>query len=104
MIRITIRIKHAMISIMTTTVKNKPQGSSLWQLKRGESCVITGFDDAIQPRYKTRLTELGFRPGADIHCTVAPRLGAPKLYRVASAVYSLEKQIAELVSTKSQFA
>ncbi len=89
---------------MTTTAKHGPQDSSLWQLEKGESCVITGFDEAMQPRYKTRLTELGFRPGADIHCTVAPRLGAPKLYRVASAVYSLEKQIAELVSTKSQLA
>jgi len=93
-----------MIFIMNTTVKSEWQGGSLWQLKKGESCVITGFHAAMQPRYKTRLTELGFRPGADIHCTVAPRLGAPKLYRVASAVYSLERQIAELVRTKSPFA
>lgn len=77
---------------------------SLWQLRKGDSCVITGFDDALQPRFKTRLTELGFRPGADISCTVSPWLGAPKLYRVANAVYSLEKTIAELVSTKSSAA
>ncbi len=77
---------------------------SLWQLRRGDSCVITGFDEALQPRFRTRLTELGFRPGASIFCTMAPRLGAPKLYRVANAVYSLEKQIAELVGTKSQAA
>lgn len=77
---------------------------TLWNLKKGESCVITGFDDALQARYQTRLTELGFRPGAGIFCTVAPRLGAPKLYRVANAVYSLEKQIAELVSTETTAA
>lgn len=83
---------------------NSPTIRSLWNLKKGESCVITGFDDAMQARYKTRLTELGFRPGADISCTVAPRMGAPKLYRVANAVYSLEKQIAEQVSTENTAA
>ena len=104
MIRITIRIKSVMVLPMDKTRKIKAGGDSLWQLRRGESCVISGFDEAMQPRYMTRLTELGFRPGADVSCTVSPRLGAPKLYRVANAVYSLEKQIAELVSTKSQFA
>ncbi len=104
MIKITIRIKSVMVIPMRKVRENAPVASSLWQLRKGDTCVISGFDEAMQPRYKTRLTELGFRPGADVSCTVAPRLGAPKLYRVANAVYSLEKQIAELVSTKSQFA
>jgi Fe2+ transport system protein FeoA len=89
---------------MDTKQKTEGIKGSLWQLRKGDSCVITGFAAAMAPRYVTRLTELGFRPGADIFCTVAPRLGAPKLYRVANAVFSLEKQIAEMVSTKSQFA
>jgi Fe2+ transport system protein FeoA len=89
---------------MNRNPNSSVQDGSLWQLKKGDSCVITGFHAAMQSRYKTRLTELGFRPGADISCTVSPRLGAPKLYRVANAVYSLEKQIAELVGTKSQSA
>ena len=89
---------------MKNVPDNAPRVGSLWQLRKGDSCVISGFDEAMQPRYITRLTELGFRPGADVSCTVSPRLGAPKLYRVANAVYSLEKQIAELVSTKSRFA
>ncbi|MBE9538555.1 MAG: ferrous iron transport protein A [Proteobacteria bacterium] len=88
---------------MEKTRKDDSVRGSLWQLRRGESCVINGFDEAMQQRFKVRLTELGFRPGASVSCTVAPRLGAPKLYRVANAVYSLEKQIAEMVSTKSQF-
>ena len=104
MIRITIRIKSVIVPAMNTNPNCANPDGSLWQLKKGDSCVVTGFDEAMQPRYKTRLTELGFRPGADIFCTVSPRLGAPKLYRVANAVYSLEKQIAELVSTKSQGA
>jgi Fe2+ transport system protein FeoA len=104
MIRITIRIKSVIVHAMTRIQQCDVQNGSLWQLKKGDSCVVTGFDAAMQPRYKTRLTELGFRPGADISCTVSPRLGAPKLYRVANAVYSLEKQIAELVGTESRGA
>jgi Fe2+ transport system protein FeoA len=101
MVKITIRIKSVKVRLMKKHQNNSPGIRTLWNLKKGETCVITGFDDAMQARYKTRLTELGFRLGAGISCTVSPRLGAPKLYRVANAVYSLEKQIAELVSTEN---
>jgi len=104
MIRITIRIKSVKVYYMKKHENNSLANRTLWNLKKGESCVITGFDGTLQARYKTRLTELGFRPGAGISCTVAPRMGAPKLYRVANAVYSLEKQIAELVSTENSAA
>ncbi len=101
MIKITIRIKSVKVWVMKKHENSYQTIRTLWNLKKGESCVITGFDAKMQARYKTRLTELGFRLGAGISCTVAPRLGAPKLYRVANAVYSLEKQIAELVSTEN---
>jgi Fe2+ transport system protein FeoA len=104
MIKITIRIKSVRVRLMKKNENNSRAIGSLWNLKKGESCVITGFDDAMQARYKTRLTELGFRPGAGISCTVAPRLGAPQLYRVANAVYSRENQISELVSTENTAA
>ena len=91
-----------MVRFMNKIAENNSGDRSLWQLRKGASCVIRGFDDALPPRYVTRLTELGFRPGADVFCTVAPRLGAPKFYRVANTVYSLEKAIAELVSTSSK--
>lgn len=77
---------------------------TLWDLKRGESCVITRFDPALPDNYRTRLVELGFHPGSTVACVVAPRMGAPKLYRVASVVYSLERQIARLVSTGGEGA
>lgn len=77
---------------------------TLWDLKRGERCVITDFDTALPGNYKKRLIELGFHPGSTVACVVAPRLGAPKLYRVASVVYSLERQIAQLVSAKGESA
>ncbi len=75
---------------------------TLWQMKRGESRVIESFDPDLSSAYRTRLVELGFRPGARVACVVSPRLGAPKLYQVASAVYSLESQIARLVKIEVQ--
>ncbi len=66
-------------------------------MRRGESRVIDSFDQSLSENYRKRLVELGFQPGAQVACVVAPRLGAPKLFRVASTVYSLERQIARLV-------
>jgi Fe2+ transport system protein FeoA len=71
---------------------------NLWQLRRGESRTVGGFDARLRDVYRTRLVELGFNPGAAVTCVVAPRLGAPRLYRVGNAVYSLERQVAELVT------
>jgi len=76
---------------------SKIQCSNLWQMKRGVQSVIEGFDTALESSVKARLEELGFHQGARVLCTQAPRLGAPKLYKVGNAVYSLEKPIAECV-------
>ena len=70
---------------------------NLWMLKRDEQCQIVGFDSQLDSAIKARIDELGFRTGANILCTQAPRLGAPKLYRVGNAVYSLEKPVALMV-------
>jgi Fe2+ transport system protein FeoA len=74
---------------------------SLWQLSRGQTAVVKGFTQSLTEAYRVRLVELGFRPGAAIACTMAPKLGAPKLYRVDNAVYSLEQKIAECIQTES---
>jgi Fe2+ transport system protein FeoA len=70
---------------------------NLWLLKRDEQCQIVGFDSQLDSAIKARIDELGFRVGARVICTQAPRLGAPKLYRVGNAVYSLEKPVAMMV-------
>jgi len=70
---------------------------TLWHMRRGESRVIASFDQQLAENYRKRLVELGFHPGAEVACVVAPRLGAPKLFRVANTVYSLERQVAGLV-------
>lgn len=74
---------------------------SLWQMSRGNSCVVTGFDDSMKANIRLRLEELGFREGAVVTCSMAPSLGAPKLYQVANSVYSLEQPLAELVHIQS---
>lgn len=67
---------------------------SLWQLQRGDTVLIAHYSDALASNYCRRLQELGFRLGAKVVCTAAPSLGAPKLYRVDNAVYSLDKLVA----------
>lgn len=73
---------------------------SLWQMAKGERSIILGYDSRLSESFKNRLTELGFRAGAVILCTMTPRFGAPKLYKVANSVYSLERQVAELIKTE----
>ena len=70
---------------------------SLWQLQRGDTVLIARYSDALAEHYCRRLRELGFRPGAKVICTAAPSLGAPKLYRVDNAVYSLDKLVARAI-------
>lgn len=67
---------------------------SLWHLQRGDTVLIARYSDSLAEHYRRRLQELGFRPGARVMCTSAPSLGAPKLFRVDNAVYSLDRIVA----------
>lgn len=69
----------------------------LWQLNKGQRATIVGYAPEIAPNIRVRLTELGFREGARVDCTLKPRLGAPRFYRVANSVYSLERDVAHLI-------
>lgn len=69
----------------------------LWQLNKGQRATITGYAATLAPNIRIRLTELGFREGAVVDCTLKPRLGAPRFYRVANSVYSLERDVAQLI-------
>jgi Fe2+ transport system protein FeoA len=68
---------------------------SLWSLKAGDRGQITGFDDALAENYRVRLMELGFHPGEVVTCLQAPALAAPKVYRVANTIFSLDDEVAE---------
>lgn len=71
--------------------------ANLWQLKTGVSAVVCCFDKTMHQAQRQRLTELGFGVGAQVHCVLRTRFGAPRLYRGAGAVFSLERRIAQQV-------
>ena len=75
---------------------------SLWDLGRNEKATLTSFCTTLDDNYRIRLLELGFQPGANITCVVAPKLGAPKLYRVDNTVYSLDEKVAMLLNAIKQ--
>lgn len=70
---------------------------TLWDLIQGEQCHVQGFREQLDNSYRVRLMELGFHPGELVTCVQAPKLGAPKLYRVHNTIYSLDDYIAKLV-------
>ncbi len=47
-----------------------------------------------------RLMELGFHPGERVSCLQAPAMGAPRVYRVANTVYSLDDDVARHVRVR----
>lgn len=75
---------------------------SLWTLTRGQCGAIDSFDDALRDEYRIRLMELGFHPGEQVSCLQAPALGAPKVYRVANTVFSLDDQVATHVRIRPE--
>ena len=77
---------------------------TLWDLKQGNSATVHSFTSDLENSYRTRLSELGFHPGENISCVLAPSLGAPKLYRVNNSVYSLDDSVASLIKVGSQIS
>jgi len=74
--------------------------TTLWQLKAGQLCRIIGLDNKLDPRYQERVLELGFRPHTEVECLRSSALGAPKVYRVSSSVFSLEDSIASCIQVE----
>ena len=75
---------------------------TLWTLIKGQSGAIDGFDETLQDEYRIRLMELGFHPGEMVSCLQAPALGAPKVYRVANTVFSLDDDVASHVRIRPE--
>ena len=76
--------------------------STLWDLAPGERQLVGGFSDRLDDRYRLRLIELGFHVGESVTCVQAPKLGAPKLYRIHNAIYSLDDHIAMLINVEQR--
>tara|TARA_R110000772_G_scaffold261968_1_gene380721 strand:- start:4179 stop:4451 length:273 start_codon:yes stop_codon:yes gene_type:complete len=76
--------------------KSPPEApKTLWSLRRGEHCAITGYDDLLAEAYRVRLMEFGFYPGETVSCLQSPAFGAPKVFRVNNTIYSLDDEIAD---------
>ena len=59
------------------------------------SGVLMGFDPALSDRYRGRLQEFGFLLGEQVCCQHRTGFGAPRVYRVSNATYSLDQELAE---------
>jgi len=70
---------------------------TLWAMRRGQQAWIEAFDDGLDPAYRVRLSELGFHPGERVTCLLSPAFGAPKVYRVANTMFSLDRELAGFV-------
>ena len=59
------------------------------------SGVLMGFDPGLSDRYRGRLQEFGFHLGEQVCCQHRTGFGAPRVYRVSNATYSLDQELAE---------
>ena len=75
------------------------KSTTLWDLLPGHEVQVQGFSEQLNDSYRRRLKELGFHEGEAVTCVQAPRLGAPRLYRVHNTIYSLDDNIAKLIDT-----
>ena len=73
---------------------------SLWSLTKGQWAVLEGFDESLREAYRIRLMELGFHPGETVACLQSPAFGAPRVYRVANTVFSLDDEVADHISVE----
>lgn len=73
--------------------------TSLWSLSSGESAVIHDFDGSEVDAATRRLMDIGFRAGQRVTCLMTPGFGAPRVYAVGGATYSLDRATAERIQT-----
>jgi Fe2+ transport system protein FeoA len=73
--------------------------TSLWSLSSGESAVIHHFDSSEIDAATRRLMDIGFRAGQRVTCLMTPGFGAPRVYAVGGATYSLDRATAERIQT-----
>ncbi len=67
---------------------------NLWELPVHTHAVLIGFAPALAEQYRGRLQEFGFHTGEVITCQHQPGFGAPRVYRVSNATYSLDRELA----------
>ena len=78
--------------------------TSLSSLYSGESAVIYDFDSSEIDEATRRLMDIGFRAGQRVTCLMTPGFGAPRVYAVGGATYSLDRATAERIQTREPSA
>ena len=76
--------------------------TSLWALAAGDSAVIAGIasiDGHATDAISQRLIDIGFREGQNVMCLLKPGFGAPRVFAVGGATYSLDRATAERIKT-----
>jgi Fe2+ transport system protein FeoA len=73
--------------------------TSLWALAAGDSAVIAGIDSQSTDATSQRLMDIGFREGRSVRCLLKPGFGAPRVFAVGGATYSLDRATAERIKT-----
>ncbi len=79
---------------------NIPNLSSLWDLSVGESALVEGVEGDKVDAASQRLRDIGFREGQRATCLVIPGFGAPRVFAVGGATYSLDRAAAERVKIR----
>lgn len=64
---------------------------TLADLRRGESAVVIGYGDAVEPSVARRLFDLGLVPGVQITMVRRAPLGDPAVYRVGDYEIALRR-------------
>mgnify|MGYP001998540318 CR=1 FL=1 len=79
------------------SLASKPDTTTLWELPLNCTATLEGFAPSLNERYRGRLQEFGFHVGQIISCQHRPRFGAPRVFWVSNATYSLDRELAEQV-------
>lgn len=77
------------------------QTSSLWQLDENSEAELESFCSSLSAMHVQRFVELGFRCGETVKCVQRTPLGAPRIFEVSSAVFSVSKEDASRIFLKS---
>jgi ferrous iron transport protein A len=64
---------------------------TLADLRRGESAVVVGYGDTVEPGVARRLFDLGLVPGVQITMVRRAPLGDPAVYRVGDYEIALRR-------------
>jgi len=75
-------------------VVDESQTINLWELPEHTEARLVGFAPALAEQFRGRLQEFGFHAGEMIICQHQPGFGAPRVYRVSNATYSLDRELA----------